>query len=65
MQRQRNRVVVAYQWCNKNSKQQRNDVCPDRESNVLLYDNNEADNEADHKDENIPPPWRFLVFPAI
>lgn len=51
----------THQGGDEYSQQQRNDIGPGRKRNVLLDDDDEANNKADHKHSNVPPPWRFLV----
>ena len=54
-------MKCTYQWCDENPQQQRDNVRPSRESNVLLNNDNETKNKAEYKDGNIPPPRRLLV----
>jgi hypothetical protein len=53
--------VETYKRCNDGSHAQRDDVAPDRESDVLLDNDNETKYEADGKHNHVPPPGCLFV----
>jgi hypothetical protein len=54
-------VKCTYEWRNNDANNQGHDVCPHWHCDVLFEHNNEAKNEAEDKDDHIPPPGNFLV----
>lgn len=55
------RPFSTYDWCNDGTHNEGDHVSPSGESNVLLDDDNQAENKATNEDCDIPPPGSLLV----
>jgi hypothetical protein len=57
-----NATGITYERSDNDSENERDNVCPNRERDVLLGDNDYAKNEAENKYETVPPPRGLLVM---
>jgi len=54
-------MMRTYEWSNDTTDDKGNNVCPSRQGNVVLQDDNEAKGEATDKNDHVPPPRGLLV----